>query len=66
MAAELEKLWRFLLGPLGMKKPPGNLQEAVGSYVSARADAAERLGITVPEELGRQVSAALRRHKRIA
>src|SRR5579884_398541 len=66
VAAELEKLWRFLLGPLGMKKPPGNLQEAVGSYVSARADAAERLGITVPEELGRQVSAALRRHKRIA
>jgi hypothetical protein len=59
---ELAKMHRFLLAPLGVASAPTSLDEAVASYHRARAQAMDTLGVVVPQELGRQVSEALRRH----
>jgi hypothetical protein len=62
VAAELDKMYRFLLAPLGVGAPPTNLGEAVASYLRAREDAVDSLRVAVRPELGRQVSEVLRRH----
>jgi len=62
VADELEKMYRFLLAPVGVAVRPGSLDEAVASYVRARQHAMDSLRIGVRPELGRQVSDALRRH----
>jgi len=59
---ELAKMHEFLLAPLGVVPAPASLDEAVASYLRARAQATDVLGVVVPQELGRQVSEALRRH----
>ena len=59
---ELAKMHEFLLAPLGVVSAPASLDEAVASYLRARAQAMDALGVVVPQELGRQVSEALRRH----
>jgi len=59
---ELAKMHEFLLAPLGVASAPASLDEAVASYLRARAQAMDALGVVVPQELGRQVSEALRRH----
>jgi hypothetical protein len=59
---ELAKMQWFLLGPLGVERMPTDLQDAVGLYLEARAVASRRLNTSVPEDLGRQVLAALRQH----
>jgi hypothetical protein len=63
VSAELAKMQWFLLGPLGVEGTPGDIQEAVHSYLDARSDASRRLRTPVPEDLGRQVLAALRQHQ---
>jgi hypothetical protein len=62
VADELAKMHRFLLAPLGVVATPASLDEAVASYQQARAQAVDALGVGVRQELGRQVSEALRRH----
>jgi len=61
VADELATMHRFLLAPLGVASAPTSLDEAVASYHRARAHAMDTLGVVVPQELGRQVSEALRR-----
>jgi hypothetical protein len=60
---ELKKMHDFLLAPIGVAAAPTTLAEAVAAYLPARASAMEALGVLVDPELGRQVSAALRRHR---
>ena len=62
VAAELDKMYGFLLAPVGVAVAPTSLDEAVASYLRARRDAADSLRVGVDAELGRQVSEALRRH----
>jgi hypothetical protein len=62
VADELDKMYRFLLAPVGVALPPTSLDDAVASYLRARQDAMDSLRVGVKAELGRQVSDALRRH----
>lgn len=62
VADELTKMHGFLLAPMGVAAAPANLGEAVDSYLNARAQAINSLGVVVDSELGRQVSTALQRH----
>lgn len=66
VADELAKMHSFLLAPLGVASAPASLGEAVPSYQRARAEAMDALGVVVHQELGRQVSHALRRHGLLA
>ncbi len=61
VADELAKMYRFLLAPVGVALAPASLEEAVASYLRARQQAVDSLGVVVRGELGRQVSEALRR-----
>lgn len=58
-AAELDKLFRHLLGPLGVASPPDSVARAVADYRDARAVAERRSGCEVPRELEAVVAAAL-------
>jgi Nucleotidyltransferase domain len=62
VADELHKMYRFLLAPVGVAIAPTSLDEAVASYLRARRQAEDSLGVVIQGELGRQVSEALRRH----
>jgi predicted nucleotidyltransferase len=66
VADELAKMHRFLLAPLGVAFAPARLDEAVVSYRRARARAVDAFGVVVQQELGRQVSEALKRHSLLA
>jgi hypothetical protein len=55
ISAELDKLWRHLLGPLGIGEPPSTLAEALSSYLEARGAAEAELGVRVPRRLEREV-----------
>jgi predicted nucleotidyltransferase len=61
VAAELEKMHRHLLGPLGVDAPPRSIDEAVAAYLPARDAAAARLGAQVDRALEREVLPVLRR-----
>ena len=55
VSAELDKMWRHLLGPLGTLEPPATLGEALSSYLEAREAAEAQLGVEVPRLLEREV-----------
>jgi hypothetical protein len=57
--AELEKLHRHLLAPLGVEAAPATIGEAVSVYRPARARAERRFGIEVPREAEDTVLPAL-------
>lgn len=57
--AELDKLHRHLLGPLGVRTTPASVTEAVAFYRDARAAAELRLGNEVPRVLEAAVAAAV-------
>lgn len=59
VAAELEKLFQHLLGPLGATSRPGSVADAVAVYRDARAAAEQRFGCEVPRELENAVAPAL-------
>lgn len=59
VASELAKLFRHLLGPLGVATAPGSVAEAVAAYRDARAAAERRFGCEVPRELEAAVAPAL-------
>jgi predicted nucleotidyltransferase len=60
VAAELEKLFEHLLGPLGATNNPGSVAEADAVYRDARAAAERRFGCEVPRELEAAVADAVR------
>jgi hypothetical protein len=66
VADELTKMHGFLLAPLGVSSIPANLPAAIHAYEAARARAVVSLGVVVPEQLGRQVSDALKRQGLLA
>ena len=66
VSEELAKMQWFLLGPLGVKRAPADIQDAVHLYLAARGEASRRFRVPVPEDLGRQVLAALRRHQLVS
>jgi hypothetical protein len=59
VAAELEKLFRHLLGPLGVPARPDSAAEAVAAYRDARAAAERRFGSEVPRELETAVASTV-------
>jgi hypothetical protein len=61
VAAELEKMRRHLLGPLGVAAPTQSVEEAVAAYLPARREAAARLGAQVDRSLEREVLPVVRR-----
>lgn len=58
--AELQRMSRHLLGPLGSPQVPTSLLEAVRAYRAGRAAAEERLGVSVPPRIGDEVLARMR------
>jgi hypothetical protein len=58
VSAELDKLWRHLLSPLGVEQPPSTLDTALSSYLRARQVAEAELGVEVPRRLEREVRKA--------
>jgi Nucleotidyltransferase domain len=57
--AELKKLHRHLLAPLGVQPPPTSLRAAVAAYREAREQAERRFDLQVPRDLETEVAAAL-------
>lgn len=62
VAEELRKLYRNLLGPLGVTTPPATVEEAVAEYRVARDRLERRWKTSVPRRSGDEVSGALVRH----
>jgi Nucleotidyltransferase domain len=58
VSGELGKMWRHLLGPLGIEEPPSTLHTALSSYLQARRAAEAELGVEVPRRLEREVRKA--------
>ena len=55
VAAELAKMWRHLLQPLGATRPPATPHQAVTSYLQLRHRHEQRLRFTVTPDLGNAV-----------
>ncbi|TML10103.1 MAG: nucleotidyltransferase domain-containing protein [Actinobacteria bacterium] len=55
VSAELDKMWRHLLRPLGIGEPPSALDKALWSYLEARQAVEAKLGVEVPRRLEREV-----------
>jgi deazaflavin-dependent oxidoreductase (nitroreductase family) len=66
VTAELTKMHRALLAPLGVPAPPATIGEAVRSFVAARDSRAAELGVEIDDRLRRQVEGALAAHGVIA
>jgi hypothetical protein len=52
-------MFEQLLGPLGVPRAPEDVEDAVSSYLAARAAAEQQLGVSVDRALGDEVSRAL-------
>lgn len=59
LASELEKLFHHLLAPLGVRRTPASVLEAVAAYRDARAQAEERFNWRVPRDLETEIASAL-------
>ena len=59
VTAELQKLFGHLLGPLGVERAPGSVEEAVESYRAARNRAEQRFGTAVRRDVEAAVAPAL-------
>jgi hypothetical protein len=53
-------MFEHLLGPLGVARPPGSVEEAVGGYLEARAAREAELGVHVDRRLQEAVLPRLR------
>jgi hypothetical protein len=53
--SELEKMFRHLLGPVGVRDMPDSLHAAVQSYLEARSALERQFAVRVPRELEREV-----------
>jgi hypothetical protein len=59
LESEFEKLFNHLLAPLGVKRPPSSISEAIASYQLARTGAELRFGAVVRRELESAVAPSL-------
>jgi len=59
VGSELEKLLRHLLAPLGVRRAPASVSEAVNAYRAARERAEGRFGLQVPRDLENEVARKL-------
>ena len=62
VAAELRKMSRHLLQPLGIEAAPEGIGGAIALYVAARGEAERRCGVAVPPRVEAEVREALREH----
>jgi hypothetical protein len=60
VSAELTKMWRHLLRPIGATRTPATQEEAVSMYLGLRHIREQQLGEPVPRELGNAVVSRLR------
>ncbi len=51
LAKSLGDLYDLMLGPMGAKKPPGSVDEAVEVYLALRDRLEQRYGVSVPRKL---------------
>jgi hypothetical protein len=58
IGSELDKLFDHLLAPLGVKRRPSAITDAIASYQDARDQAEERFGVTVSRDLEAAVAPA--------
>jgi hypothetical protein len=58
--AELDKLYGYLLEPLGVNAQPQSIEEAVRSYLAARDRREQSLEQTVPRRVGDEVQKRMR------
>ncbi|MGH9247122.1 MAG: nucleotidyltransferase domain-containing protein [Acidimicrobiales bacterium] len=61
VAAELEKMWRHLLAPIGVTSAPASLHEAVDRYVTVRRKLEELYGTPVRRRLADEVMPVVER-----
>jgi hypothetical protein len=59
VGAELEKMHRYLLQPLGARAAHSTIEEAVEDYLSLLTEAERRFGLRVPRALREEVLPAL-------
>jgi len=59
--SELDKLWRYILSPMGVEARPGSLDEALTSYLTARDRLEGSLHVSVPRVLEREIRPVFRR-----
>jgi hypothetical protein len=59
VAAELDKAFEHLLGPLGVRMAPSSIREALALYLNGRAQAERRFGRRVPRDLEAEVAPVL-------
>lgn len=52
---ELAKMHGYLLGPLGVERPPGSIADAIRIYLVAREAREREFGLTVSRRLGEDV-----------
>ena len=55
VTSELQKMFGYLLAPMGGQAPPSSLDDAVEQYLRLRTSAELRYGVVVDPEPGRQV-----------
>ena len=65
VASELAKLFEHLLRPIGVERSPGQLADAVASYLAARSRLERGFDIRVPRALGRAVARELASHDEV-
>jgi hypothetical protein len=58
IASELDKLFDHLLAPLGVKRRPSSMTDAIANYQDARDHAEQRFGVTVSRDLEAAVAPA--------
>jgi predicted nucleotidyltransferase len=61
VAGELGKMFHNLLAPMGVRRAPPTIEEAVESYAAARDARELTFDVRVPREIERQARTALRR-----
>jgi hypothetical protein len=61
IASELDKLFEHLLAPLGVKRRPSSIVDAIASYQHARDRAEQHFGVVVRRELETAVARVFRR-----
>lgn len=63
---ELDKMFELLLRPLGARKAPGTVEDAIAQVMAWREDAMGEGGAVADPALGAEVTAALRRARLIS
>jgi predicted nucleotidyltransferase len=57
---ELGKMFAHLLRPIGVTRVPGNVEEAISLYKTARLECENRFQVTLPNDLEHEIERALR------